>query len=219
MLARSKAPLYVDEKHESWLARRLAVHLQYPIASTHELLLIETTDGSVLVTLESGMRNSTRSGATNGSEPGTLLYVTDVVMSDSDEGLDAACELADRTGSQLELIHVVDLGKAPSKPDAHMGIQYRLEMLARKLRHLKRNVASILLFGSPEDVISKRAADIKARLIAFGRNGSSSPESQHGLVRRIMRRVACPVIFLPSTAVKLSNKRLREADGEAHAVR
>jgi nucleotide-binding universal stress UspA family protein len=165
------------------------------------------------------MRKSTRSGATSCSAPGTLLYVTDVVMSDSDEGLDAACELADRTGSQLELIHVVDLGHAPSKPDAHMGIQYRLEMLARKLQHLKANVASILLFGSPEDVISKRAADIKARLIAFGRNGSSSLEAQHGLVRRIMRRVACPVVFLPSTAVELSNKGLHEPGGEAHAMR
>ena len=180
---------------------------------------MDTTSGSVLVLLESGMRNSTRSGATSRSAPRTLLYVTDLVMSDSDEGLDAAYELADRTGSQLELIHVVDLGHAPSKPDAHMGIQYRLEMLARKLQHLKANVASILLFGSPEDVISKRAADIKARLIAFGRNGSSSPEAQHGLVKRIMRRVACPVVFLPSTVVELSSIGLHEARGEGHAMR
>jgi nucleotide-binding universal stress UspA family protein len=165
------------------------------------------------------MRNSTTSGATSRSAPGTLLYVTDVVISDSDEGLDAACELADRTGSQLELIHVVDLVHTPSKPDAHMGIQYRLEMLARKLQHLKADVASILLFGSPEDVISRRATDIKAKLIAFGRNGSSSTEAQHGLVKRIMRRVACPVVFLPSTAVELSNKGLHEPSGGAHAMR
>jgi nucleotide-binding universal stress UspA family protein len=165
------------------------------------------------------MRFSTRSGSTSGPASGALLYVTDVVMSDSDEGLDAACELADRTGSHLELIHVVDLVHAPSKPDAHMGIQYRLEMLARKLQHLKRNVASILLFGSPEEVISKRAVDIKARLIVFGRNGSSSTEAQNGLVRRIMRRVTCPVVFLPSTAVELSNKGLREPGGEAYAMR
>ena len=191
-----------------------------PLAISHReypRVVVNGNDG--WVSLESGMRNSTRSGATSRSAPGTLLYVTDVVMSDPDEGLDAACELADRTGSQLELIHVVDLAHAPSKPDAHMGIQYRLEMLARKLHHLKRNVASILLFGSPEEVISKRAADIKARLIAFGRSGSSPTEAQHGLVKRIMRRVACPVVFLPSTAVELSSMGLPEPGGEAHAMR
>jgi hypothetical protein len=64
---------------------------------------------------------------------GTLLYVTDL-MSDSEEILDCACELAEINGSHLELIHVVDLLHAPSTPKAETGIRLRLDMLALNLR-------------------------------------------------------------------------------------
>jgi Universal stress protein family len=62
-----------------------------------------------------------QSTATKRSTAGTSLYVTDLV-SDSDEALDFACELAESNGSHLELIHVVDLGHAPSTPDVQVGI-------------------------------------------------------------------------------------------------
>ena len=130
---------------------------------------------------------------------GTILYVTDLT-SDSDETLASACDMADRNRAVIELIHVVDVVQEQSSPDAQMGILYRLETLARRLRNLRRNVASLLLFGTPEDVISKRAWDIKAKLVAFGINGASSRDIQRKLVRRVRRRVSCPVVIIAARA-------------------
>jgi len=127
------------------------------------------------------------------SQTGTLLYVTDLV-SDSDESLDLACQLAESQGIHLELVHVVDLGHSPSRPDAQMGIQYRLEALARRLRHPHSRVVSSLLFGAPEEVISRRASTVKAKIIAFPSNDSLTARSQDRLVMRLKKRVGCPVV-------------------------
>jgi nucleotide-binding universal stress UspA family protein len=148
------------------------------------------------------MRIPTTGTSLSVTTDGPLIYVTDAGLGDCDEALHAACDLAESNGSQLEILHVVDLVDAPSMPDAHMGIQSRLDRLAQRLRHLKRNVVSILLFGRPEDVIAKRAADVRARLIAFGHLGTSSSGRRQGMVRRIMQRVACPVIILPHVVSK-----------------
>jgi nucleotide-binding universal stress UspA family protein len=139
--------------------------------------------------------------ATDNSQAGTLLYVTDLV-NDSDESLDFACQLAEKQGIHLELVHVVDVGHSPSRPDAQMGIQYRLEALASRLRRRKTTVVSSLLFGSPEDVISKRASAIKAKLIAFAGNSSSSARSQKGLVIRLKQKVGCPVVVLSGSVIR-----------------
>jgi len=137
---------------------------------------------------------------TNSSTNGTLLYVTDLV-NDSSESLDLEFELAARHGIRLEMIHVVDLDHAHSDPDGQMGIQFRLDALARSLRHLKQNVASILLFGSPEDVITRRAHEIKAKLIAFARHGQSSTAAQAAMIERLGSKVRCPVVVLPATGI------------------
>lgn len=126
---------------------------------------------------------------------GPVLYITEA-GSDTDDALDEVCNLAEAKHGQIELIHVVDLAHVASKPDAHMGIQFRLEMVARKLKRFERDVVSVLLFGSPEDVISKRATEVGAKLIAFDSYTCSSPKARQGLIERIMRRVACPVVIL-----------------------
>ena len=136
----------------------------------------------------------------NNPTHGALLYVTDLV-NDSRESLDLAFELAKRHGIRLEMIHVVDLDHAHSDPDGQMGIQFRLDALARSLRHLKQNVASILLFGSPEDVITRRAHEIKAKLIAFARHGQSSTAAQAAMVERVGSKVTCPVVVLPLPSI------------------
>jgi hypothetical protein len=127
---------------------------------------------------------------------GTLLYVTEL-EGDSTKVLDLAVELAASHGVGLELIHVVDLDHALSCPDGLMGVQFRLDALARSLRHLKHKVVSTLLFGSPEDVITRRAYEIKAKLIAFARRGEASAEAQAAMVKRLGNKVACPVVVLP----------------------
>jgi nucleotide-binding universal stress UspA family protein len=147
--------------------------------------------------------------ATNDAEERALLYVTDSV-SDSPEFLAFALKMAERHGTNLELLQVVDPGQASSNPDAHMGVQYSLETLARSLKALKRNAHALLLFGHPEAVISRRAADIKATVIAFPLDGSARDRSKKNLARRLIQRCACPVLtfsLFPGTA-----KRTGEAN-------
>jgi len=136
----------------------------------------------------------------NNPVQGTLLYVTDLV-NDSKESLDLAFNLALSHGVRLEMIHVVDLNHTQSDPDGQMSIQFRLEALARSVRHLKKNVASVLLFGSPEEVITRRAGDIKVKLIAFARHGHSSAAAQASMVKRLGSKVRCPVVILPATCI------------------
>jgi nucleotide-binding universal stress UspA family protein len=138
--------------------------------------------------------------AAGNSGTGDLLYVTDLV-SDNQEVLEFACELAERQGANLEILHVIDPEKASSKPDAQMGIQYALEALARSLKNLKRNTRARLLFGHPEDVISKRAAETRATLIAFSGGGSSRKRVQKTLIRHLTKTCACPVLMFSALSI------------------
>ncbi|MHB2007351.1 MAG: hypothetical protein ACYDC6_13590 [Acidobacteriaceae bacterium] len=132
---------------------------------------------------------------TNESEGGTLLYVTEMV-DDPDEALAIDSGLGKNHGRHLELVHVIDLDHTPSSPDAQMGIQYRLDALAAKLRKLKWDVVTMLLFGFAEDKIPKRAKQIKATLIAFRPNNTPSSGRQDSLCASIKRKVSCPVTVL-----------------------
>jgi hypothetical protein len=134
-----------------------------------------------------------RRRAANDPHERALLYVTDSV-SDSPEFLAFAVKMAERHGGNLELLQVVDPGQTSSNPDAHMGVQYSLERLARSLKALKRNAHALLLFGHPETVISKRAADIRATVIAFPLDGSASDRGKTNLAQRLIQKCACPVL-------------------------
>ena len=136
----------------------------------------------------------------NRSTSGTLLYVTEL-DNDSSESLDLAFELAESKGIGLEMIHVVDLQFARPGPDGQMGIQFRLDALARSLRHFKRSFTSVLLFGHPEDVVTRRAREINAKLIAFPSRGQRSAAAQVAMVKRVGRKVACPVVVLKRPAM------------------
>lgn len=130
------------------------------------------------------------------TSPATFVCVTDCVGA-NEEALDCASDLAERHGAHLELLHVIDPGHTPSAPDAQMGIQFRLESLARSLRRLKKDAEARLLYGCPEEVIAKRVAEIQATLIAFLLNGSATDQSQKRLARLLTRRCACPVLAIP----------------------
>ncbi len=143
-----------------------------------------------------------RMSSTAGSmHAGTLLFVTDPAK-DSQNVLEFACLLAQRHGVRLELVHVIHPEHISSMPDAQMGIQYRLEALARGLRSLKQNAQAILLFGKPEHVLRERAEEIKATLIAIALNGSASDRVQKRLAEDLSRKCNCPVLTLaPDTHV------------------
>ena len=141
----------------------------------------------------------TREGisSTVGSLPaGTLLFVTDPAK-DSLNVLEFACALAQRHRARLELVHVIDPGHILSMPDAQMGIQYRLEALARSLRNLNRSAQAVLLFGKPLHVLRERAEDVKATLIAIALNGSATDRVQKRLAKDLARKCGCPVLTLP----------------------
>jgi hypothetical protein len=153
-----------------------------------------------------------RQRAAQNSDRRALLYVTDSV-SDSPDFLAFATKLAARRDDDLELLHVIDLGETPSAPDAHMGTQYSLEMLARTLKAVKKNTHALLLFGSPEEVISKRAADIKATLVAFPLDGSAKDQRKETLAHRLIEKCDCPVVTFSifSSAVRGSESRPKGA--------
>jgi nucleotide-binding universal stress UspA family protein len=130
------------------------------------------------------------------SHAGTLLFVTNPV-NDGQSVLEFACTLAQRHRARLELVHVVDPEHISSMPDAQMGIQYKLEAMARNLRSLSRSAQAILLFGKPERVLRERAQDIKAILIAIALNGSISDRVQKRLAGYLARNCNCPVLTVP----------------------
>lgn len=133
--------------------------------------------------------------ATNSCD-GTILFVADV-RNDGQEELEFASDLADKNDVPLQLLHVINPEDALSMPDGQMGIQYRLEVLARSLKGLSKRAEVTLLFGIPERVIPKRAADAKAALVLIGSNGSEHDSIRKKLVKRLIRRCACPVVALP----------------------
>jgi nucleotide-binding universal stress UspA family protein len=127
---------------------------------------------------------------------GTLLFVTNPA-NDGQRVIEFACALAQRYRARLELVHVVDPGNASSTPDAQMGIQYKLDAMARNLRSLSRSAQAILLFGKPEHVLRERAEDVKAILIAIALNGSVTDRVQKRLAEYLARECHCPVLTVP----------------------
>ena len=136
------------------------------------------------------------SSTADNSHAGTLLFVTNPA-NDSQPVLEFACALAQRHHARLELVHVVDPEHISSMPDAQMGIQYRLEALARSLRNLNRSAQAVLLFGKPGHVLRERAEDLKATLIAIALNGSATDRVQKKLAEDLARKCDCPVLTLP----------------------
>jgi hypothetical protein len=151
-------------------------------------------------------RNETT--ATSSCCAGTLLYVTDFA-GDSQKVLEFFGELADRYDARLELLYIIDPEHTPSRPDAQIGAQYTPETFVRSLRNLKNSARALLLFENAEDVISKRAADTNATFIAFPLGGSESDRVLKGLVKRLTRKCACPVLIFPPNRIRSSLKPRR----------
>jgi nucleotide-binding universal stress UspA family protein len=134
--------------------------------------------------------------STGSLHTGTLLFVTNPTH-DGQRVLEFASALAQRYRARLELVHVVDPGHVLSTPDAQMGIQYKLDAMARNLRSLNRSAQAILLFGNPEHVLRERAEDVKAILIAIALNGSVTDRVQKRLAEYLARECDCPVLTVP----------------------
>jgi hypothetical protein len=138
---------------------------------------------------------SIEAGVGAGIKAGNVLCVTDLSQH-AERSLELAFQAADKRRVNLEVIHVVDLSRAPSMPDAQMDIQFNLESLARRLQTRKGNVTAMLLFGCPEKAIADRANDSNPALIAFASGSSQSATAREILMARIRSRVIYPVIDL-----------------------
>ncbi len=134
--------------------------------------------------------------STSSLHAGTLLFVTNPA-NDGQRVLEFACALGQRYQARLELVHVVDPGHVSSTPDAQMGIQYKLDAMARNLRSLSRSAQAILLFGKPEHVLRERAEDVNAILIVVALNGSPTDRVQKRLAEYLARECDCPVLTVP----------------------
>ena len=97
---------------------------------------------------------SIEAGVGAGIKAGNVLCVTDLSQH-AERSLELAFQAADKRRVNLEVIHVVDLSRAPSMPDAQMDIQFNLESLARRLQTRKGNVTAMLLFRSEERRVGK----------------------------------------------------------------
>lgn len=147
------------------------------------------------------------------SKAGTLLFVADFFKG-SREVLDFACELAERQGYDLQLLHVIDPDHTKSSPDGEMGTQFSLEMLTQRARTLTKCAVGLLSFGCPESVIPKKAAEVNASLVVLPLIGTESDSLQKRLIRRLSGKCSCPVLgvrrdlFLDSDADSISIRRL-----------
>jgi nucleotide-binding universal stress UspA family protein len=127
---------------------------------------------------------------------GTLLVVADF-LTGSPDILDFACRLAESQNADLQLLHVIDPEHAHSSPDAQMGAQFSIEMLAKRARALRRSAVSLLSFGPPESVIPRRASEVNASLVVLPLNGSAADHPQKRLARRLRGKCNCPVLAVP----------------------
>jgi nucleotide-binding universal stress UspA family protein len=139
---------------------------------------------------------------------GTLLLVADP-LNDRADVLDFASELAHSGGVRLELLHVI----TPQTPsDERISIRNRLTSLVRNLGSLHRNDEAILLFGNPEQVVSQRAEEVQATLIAVVLNGSPSDRFQIRLAEHLAHRCDCPVVTLPPDSGSRSEQSFSTRD-------
>ena len=154
---------------------------------------------------------------TSNCKTGTLLFVADFVTGSRDV-LDFACELAERQNADLQLLHVIDPEHTPSSPDAQMGAQFSLEMLAQRARALKRSAVSLLSFGCPENVIPRRAAEVNASLVVLPLNGSAADRLQKRLVRRLRGKCDCPVLAVPRDALLDNHNQVSSSLSNREAI-
>jgi nucleotide-binding universal stress UspA family protein len=129
------------------------------------------------------------------------------------EGLEAAADLAERTGAVLDVLHVWEepaaLGTAAfafisSAPDSHLRSAYERtgERLRRSISGTAGRVTLLpdLEVGTPWRTICEVAKARGADLIVMGthtRRGLAHALSSH-VAEKVLRHAACPVLAVPS---------------------
>ncbi len=130
-----------------------------------------------------------------------------LVIDDLDGDLVVGSEPADDRARHLELVRVVGLACGRMETESPLPIQSRLDALLSKLRKIKWDVVTLLLFGSAEINVPKRAKPTRGELIAFRASSTLSTDCRENLLAALRRIARGWVVFR-----KHSNQR----DWEVH---
>jgi nucleotide-binding universal stress UspA family protein len=118
---------------------------------------------------------------------------------DVHERLGMIARFAKALHADVQLVHAVDIHHELSRPHSATDTQFEFEMLAAHL--LREGVAAeaSLLYGTPEEVITERAAQTKANYILFGmhKDGNFSSFFRKSLVARVIKLAPCAILAFP----------------------
>jgi nucleotide-binding universal stress UspA family protein len=101
--------------------------------------------------------------------------------------------------ADVQLVHAVDIQHELSRPHSATDTQFEFDLLVGQLLHSGIAAQSTLLYGTPEEVISERAAETKAHYIMFGmhKDGNFSSFYRKSLVARVIKIAPCAVLAFP----------------------
>jgi nucleotide-binding universal stress UspA family protein len=118
--------------------------------------------------------------------------------------------MAGALGAEVRLVHAVDVSREASRPHSAADIQFEFERLTAGL--LAEGVAaeSRMLYGVPEKVIGRHAAECGAAYIVFGlhKEGEFSSYTCKSLVNRVIRTAPCSVVTFPQHCDRLNPRKV-----------
>ncbi|HEY0307060.1 MAG TPA: universal stress protein [Acidobacteriaceae bacterium] len=95
--------------------------------------------------------------------------------------------------ARVDILHVVDVRKTPSMPEAALDTQYNCELVASYLRKEGLRVSQSLLFGRPDLVIIERSREMHSSLILLPL-GSREHLTSDNVAASVVRNAAVPVM-------------------------
>jgi len=137
----------------------------------------------------------------------TILVPTDF-SEHADRAFEIALHLASTFGSRLELIHAYDFGQWVTLYEVtfaeRAGEKIRLEAAARLQPFMDRaranglDVSTLVVLGSPSEIIIERANETKADLIVMGTRGRSAVTQLFlgSVAARTLQMAPCPVLTI-----------------------
>jgi nucleotide-binding universal stress UspA family protein len=98
--------------------------------------------------------------------------------------------------AKLEILHVVDMDRAPSMPHAFQDLQYTCEEIAMHLREHGVTVAGSLLFGKPYTAIVSRSQELHSSfiLMLLETRGHLSSVTSDNVAANVIRNATVPVM-------------------------
>lgn len=104
--------------------------------------------------------------------------------------------------ADVQLVHAVDVQHELSRPHSATDTQFEFDLLVGHLLHDGVVAQSMLLYGTPEEVIAERAAQTKAHYIVFGmhKDGNFSSFFRKSLVARVIKIAPCAILAFPQAS-------------------